>query len=150
MGLKTYTEILDKANAFMDNSGIREFCRSECGGKCCEMLKEFESDSRCGQRITCEKKLPCVLFLCSRAEDFLLDVIGIRDVRWSGFQAVLKEVTDGIACRLAELGVSMPDAYRSTYSLRDIEGMTFSVDYPDFTDTECRAIRRLASGDRRP
>jgi len=118
----------------------------KCGGKCCAMLREFDSDVRCKERISCDRKLPCVLFLCNRAEDFLHCVLRLGDERWSGFHAVLQEVTDVIVKRLETLEFARPDAYCSPYSHDDVEDLTFNADYPHFTDWEClKAKEKIAS-----
>lgn len=138
----TYREILNRANRFMGSSGIREFCRTQCGGKCCEALIEFAEDKRCCENITCDLKLPCVLFICGRAEGFLQQVVGLHDPRWLELAEVEKKVNAAIGMRLETLKVSRPDAYKSSYFIDTVNDMDFEVDYPAFSDEECLCVRQ--------
>lgn len=140
----SYPDILAAANAFMDRSGIRAFCRRRCGGECCDALREYEDDRRCLPGAACSERLPCVLFLCGKAEALLQPAMDIGDPRWSVLMAVEDEARRCVSQRLIDLGVSKPDPFRSHYHSKHMLQLSFTVGYPVFTDEEYEKIRNIA------
>ena len=65
--MTSFKEFEKEINRFMENTGIRDFCRKYCKGKCCCNVRK-----ECGR--SCENgKMPvtCSLFICYELADLL-------------------------------------------------------------------------------
>ena len=69
----TYQEINAIVNNYMNESGIRNYCRNKCSGNCCRSL-----DLLCYQQdsLVCVSRLPCTLFLCDFVEAHIMNELG--------------------------------------------------------------------------
>jgi len=67
MVMASYNEFEKQIDAFMEDSGIRDFCRNYCKGRCCYGVR-----NTCGE--VCKKgKMPatCSLFICEQLAGLL-------------------------------------------------------------------------------
>lgn len=67
-----YMYALNWANKFIIESGIREYCKEHCKGKCCSgSLKH----GKCTEKIKCGDKLACVAFLCGELKNLMRSIL---------------------------------------------------------------------------
>ena len=61
-----YFELLDLVNDFMDESGIRDFCKNTCEGICCSHghNKCYNTEYSCSNNEGDNKRLPCSIWIC--------------------------------------------------------------------------------------
>ena len=87
-----YTELLEVLNTFMDNSGLRDYCRTECksgpGDGCCD--GKYQT-SVCDPG--CREQLVCVAYTCNKLNKLLpaeqaraLRTVNKAILRWAAGQ----------------------------------------------------------------
>ena len=75
----TYEECLSESNKFMDESGIRKYCREICNGGCCGndpqrcLYAPLNVDRKNITRADCNISLKCVLFVCNSLRNLIVD-----------------------------------------------------------------------------
>lgn len=69
----SYINILEKINNYMNNSGIRQFCREQCSGSCCLQVANYTCTPFIPTK--CESRLPCSLYICDYLEATIINIV---------------------------------------------------------------------------
>jgi len=78
-----YGEVLKQSTAWMEESGVRDYCKNVCKGDCCNgHMKDISSESLCSNRLACTE------FMCGSLRELFrklkIDVLNknIREIRY--------------------------------------------------------------------